>query len=310
MLDVIFEAPLSDVPRGCTVRAHAVDATGDAVVRRADLAADVDTAGNLIALHGADAMPQAMRDTLIGASAGSGFRGRTAALTEGDAEQRLLRRLCWELPITLRISGQQKVLKSMLEAAGGDAAAGVKMSLFFVDQCSGWREGGEMLTRIAANDGALVMNLGPERPQPAPPQHWLADTGELPLLATRRSRLLSVDGDRVSLSHRDWYSDNEGIVRALHEWDVSARLDLESGTSAQDVRFADVEVTHGRLPWRECPSAGGSGAWLNGRSAAEIDELISEDFIGIATCTHLNDTLRMFADVTDLLALEDPAATH
>jgi hypothetical protein len=301
MLDVVFDEPLSDQPRGCVVRAHAVDAIDDEAVRRAELVAEIDQAGNLAAIHGADAMPQTMRTAILGESAGSGFRGRTSALAEGDAQQRLLRRLCWELPITLRISGQQKVLKSVL-----DSGAGVQMSLFFVDQCSGWRSGGEMLTRIAANDGALTMNLGPERPGLAPAQHWLDETVALPLMATRRSRVLSVDGDRVSLSHRDWYSDTEGVVRALHEWDVSARLDA----SEDGVRFADVEVTHGRLPWRECPSAGDSGAWLNGRTPAEIDELISEEFVGIGTCTHLNDTLRMFADVSDLLALNDYAPTR
>jgi hypothetical protein len=306
MLDVFFSEPLADETRGCEVRAHAVDAIGDVAVRRADLIADVDAAGQVTALRGADMMPEEMRRAVIGAAAGSGFRARTAGLADGDADQRLLRRLCWELPITLRISGQERVLKSVLRTG-----TGVQMSLFFKDQCSGWRDGGEMLTRVAANNGALVMNLGPQRPQPAPAQQWLHESDVMSPMSMRRSRVLSVDGDRVSLSHRDWYADDEGAMRALHEWDVSARLVFDRpDLTARDVRFADVEVTAGRLPWRECPSAAGSGGWLDGRSAAEVDELISEEFVGIATCTHLNDALRMFADVTDLLTLDEYAPTR
>ncbi|HEY3736139.1 MAG TPA: DUF2889 domain-containing protein [Jatrophihabitans sp.] len=294
LVDVLLPELPSGRSQSCTVRARAVDAVDDVVARSAGFVAEVAGRTVLIGLSGAAAMPEGMRSTVIGASAASGLRGRTAALASGDSEQRLLRRLFWEMPITLRIAGQHTVIEEM-----GASRSSARIPLDFVDQCSGWRSGGEVLTRIAAADGVLSMELGPERPEPAPAERWLPNTEPRSPLSMRRSRVLSIAGSEVSLTHRDWYADANGVVRALHEWNVEARLDLtEDGP-----RFADVRVTGGQLPWRECPSAGGSGSWLDGRSPAEIDATISEDFLGIATCTHLNDALRMFADVPDLLEL-------
>mgnify|MGYP001546215613 CR=1 FL=1 len=47
-------------------------------------------------------------------------------------------------------------------------------------------------------------------------------------------------------------------------------------------------------------AAGGSVTRLVGRGPQDVDQVIGEQFVGPSTCTHLNDLLRMLADVPDL----------
>ncbi|MGO9511307.1 MAG: DUF2889 domain-containing protein [Mycobacterium sp.] len=59
------------------------------------------------------------------------------------------------------------------------------------------------------------------------------------------------------------------------------------------------------LPWQECPGAIGSAARVQGMGLVELRDRVRGEFVGVSTCTHLNDTLRAIADLDALLDLTD-----
>ncbi|HTR69046.1 MAG TPA: DUF2889 domain-containing protein [Mycobacteriales bacterium] len=258
----------------------AIDAEGaETVIRRMTLRAQLDNESRLVGL---DTLGDAPTADLIGRRVASGFRAATSDLT-GTPEHRLLRRMLWDLPIAVMVGMQPRILDHPATTNHP------QMILTGVDQCSGWRAGGEMLTRIADAGGVLRMPLGPELDDPA------ADA--LAPLQSRRARSLTVTAraaPSVRATFRDSYADPDGIARRLHEWVVEAALD-QNGT------LGTIQVEPGRLPWAECPFAAHSATRLIGRRPDEIETAVAEEFVGTTTCTHLNDTLRTLAEVPDLL---------
>jgi hypothetical protein len=175
------------------------------------------------------------------------------------------------------------------------------MDLRGVDQCSGWRAGGQMLLQIAAAGGILRMPLGPQvQSRVFDPAPWTDMLPALPPWATRRARATVVrrleTGARVEVRYRDSYADPDGIERALHEWQVGIDMDPAG-------RFIDLRARPGRLPWAECPSAQASAAMLAGYRSEDVESVVATAFKGTGTCTHLDDTLRTLTEVPDLLAL-------
>jgi hypothetical protein len=231
--------------------------------------------------------------SLIGTSAVKGLRRRLAGLLDAGDGGRALRRLLWDLPMGLRVSSQAMLLDH--PAITPPPPMGVHEA--GVDQCAGWQRGGEMLRLIESSGGALPMQLSDE----VVGDDHLGHLGPpaLPALATRRRRLLRVDRAdgvlRVHARHRDSYADPDGVERALHHWVV----DVIAG--AEDQVITAVSVRSLALPWRECPSAAGSGQRLVGRSFTELEELVPAEFTGTSTCTHLNDTYVSLAGVPELL---------
>ena len=232
--------------------------------------------------------------SLVGTSAVSGLRRRLAGLVDAGDRGKALRRLLWDLPIGLRVSSQAMLLDH--PAITPPPPMGIHEA--GVDQCAGWQRGGEMLQLIEVSGGALPMQLSDE----VVGDDHLGHLGppSLPALATRRRRLLRVDrgagGLRVHARHRDSYADPDGVERALHHWVV----DVIAG--AEDQVITAVSVRSLSLPWRECPSAAGSGQRLVGRRFAELESLVPLEFTGTSTCTHLNDTFVSLAGVPELLA--------
>ena len=264
---------------------------GDELVELVELA----IAGRTGELAVLDVTPAGLApEGLLGASAYRGFRRRLDVLATGDAEELALRRLLWDLPLTIMIGMQPRIIEHPLvpvRAAMPNPPPGV-------DQCAGWVAGGQMLQLIEATDGRLRMTPSPVLvggdhlgdPEPT----------VLPPFSTRRRRRLRVgleDGVLViSDVHRDSFADPEGVERVLHNWIVSATADPD------DLVIESVEVSSGALPWVECPTAAGSGGRLVGRRFDELEALITTEFTGITTCTHLNDTLLTMAAVPELLA--------
>jgi len=287
VLDVTPERPLA---RACVVHARATDTVN---TNHVDLTAAVDDRGTLARLAGAEIAAEAFLSDLNGATVGRGFRARLAPLAQLGPHERLLRRVLWELPIVVQVASQT----ALLDHPG--AGHFVMLDERGIDQCSGWRARGEMFTQAVGDDGLLRMPLGPERPGPTLTAPWLPDLREIPPMSTRRSRVLSVQDDVVRLHHQDAYADPDGVSRALHEWSVTARLDGR----AEDRRIGAISVEAGRLPWQECPFAGASAERLVGRALGEIEQAVAEEFLGIGTCTHLNDLLRMLADVSDVASI-------
>jgi hypothetical protein len=54
------------------------------------------------------------------------------------------------------------------------------------------------------------------------------------------------------------------------------------------------------LPWQECPGAIGSATRIQGMTLSAMRDRVRAEFVGISTCTHLNDTLRAIADLDAL----------
>ena len=67
--------------------------------------------------------------------------------------------------------------------------------------------------------------------------------------------------------------------------------------------FRSCAATYGALPWPECPGATASAGRLAGTPVAGLRRRVRQEFLGVGTCTHLNDTLRALADVGSLIAV-------
>ncbi len=298
VLDVVPERALS---MAADLRGTSVDipAGGNDPIRQVDVQASVGADALLTAFSASYApVPD-----LVGRSAGRGFRAALDPLAQHGAPGRQLRRLLWDLPILVQVAGQTALLDH------GRARAEMQLSRRGTDQCSGWRAEGQMMRQIDRNAGVLVMPLGPITIERSLAARWIPSLPDLPPMATRRSRVLWVeprDANRVDLTvqFRDSYADPDGIQRALHEWTIRTSL-VGEGDAAT---FAEFAIDAGRLPWVECPIAGGSANRISGRAPAEVEAAVGAEFAGISTCTHLNDTLRTLAEVTDLLP--EPAIRH
>lgn len=148
--------------------------------------------------------------------------------------------------------------------------------------------------------------MGPEAPaleRRGDPLSWhpLAQLGPE---ATRRRRRLDLlaptDGEPnwTFESHfRDSYCDTEGSESVLHEYLVDGWLD--EGCR----HIGGVRVEARVLPWVECPAAVGSGSRLAGRPLADLRREVRAEFVGTTTCTHLNDSFRVLADLVPLRGL-------
>jgi len=230
---------------------------------------------------------------LVGQSVLRGFRRQLDPLKEGTANEQAMRRMMWDFPLALMVNGQT----SSLDHPALEAPQPMGQ-LPGVNQCSGWRAGGDMLTSIEKAGGVLRMKLSDEL---VGDEH-LGDTNPPPLapMASRRRRQVQVRLERDELvirdRFRDSYSDPDGIERALHHWIVDVRAGVD------DHVITRVEVTSMALPWLECPSAGGSGARLVGERLDDAEVLVGTEFKGITICTHLNDTLVMLSGVPELLS--------
>ena len=237
--------------------------------------------------------------TLAGQSSMRGLRRRLDPLREGPPELVALRRLLWDLPIALMISSQALMVDHPAIPAPMPMLGGMPG----VDQCSGWRRGGQMLTLIEEGGGVLRTELSDE----IITDDHLGDPLPLPLapMATRRRRRIRVGrvaGRLELLDHqRDSYADPDGVERALHHWIVRGEAAGEPPT------IESIAVESRALPWRECPAAAGSAQRLVGRPLADAEGLVGAEFTGITTCTHLNDTLVALSSIPELLgALEQP----
>jgi Protein of unknown function (DUF2889) len=85
----------------------------------------------------------------------------------------------------------------------------------------------------------------------------------------------------------------------VHEYTVEGAVDVS--TRMISVVTATVRV----LPWQECPGAIGSASRIRGMALSELRARVRGEFVGVSTCTHLNDTLRAIADLDALLGLRE-----
>jgi hypothetical protein len=113
----------------------------------------------------------------------------------------------------------------------------------------------------------------------------------------RFRRLDLLPDDRFDAHFRDSHVDGDGVETIVHEYTVEGSVDVPTQTIGSVT--ANVQV----LPWQECPGAIGSAARIRGMPLRELRDRVRGEFVGISTCTHLNDTLRAIADLDALLGL-------
>jgi hypothetical protein len=241
-------------------------------------------------------------EDLVGATVGSGYRQRALdALPDDAAHRTLLNLIVDDMPGACLVSGVA------VQRAHADAFAGPAIRqhiLATADICAGWASDATILNTFREHD-RMPVAIGPPAPtieRDDDPAGW-HPMAELPPHATRRRRCLDLwpEPDAEESTHgfeahfRDSYVDEEGDETVVHEYVVTGRIDAGRRT------FTAVEAQARVLPWIECPGAVASAGRLVGTPIGDVRARVRATFIGQSTCTHLNDTLRMLADLEVLL---------
>ncbi|HEX3960578.1 MAG TPA: DUF2889 domain-containing protein [Trebonia sp.] len=294
------------VTGGMVVRATGRDirtsSSGEAVeLSRAGLEVDIDyLSGRTVRAIASEPAEPALGQ-LVGASAASGFRRLARDAVPGQAARRtVLYQLLDDVPVAALIGGYAAGAMrrpGTLPAAGMGSRAGI---------CAGFQDGGTMMDLVARH-GSVPTVVGPVAPEVggADPDGWQRIT-PLPPGGMRRRRLLDVTPDGAQLRVFTWFRDTfqfpGGDQTIVHEYEVDARVVPGSWT------VAEATATPRVLPWSECPQAAASAGRLAGQSLPGLRERVRTDFVGISTCTHLNDQLRSLADVIALAEACLPAA--
>jgi hypothetical protein len=232
---------------------------------------------------------------LTGCSVGPGFRSTLGKLIPDElARGGLLHLLLDDWVGAALVSGygvQHAAItlgiEQKLPEGSADRMAGV---------CAGLADDALFIAYVRRN-GTIPSSHGPI----APPLDGLHDTDPLRPHGMRRFRRLDlrpVDGESADFDahFRDSHLDGDGVETIVHEYTVTGSVNTASRTITSVA--AEVRV----LPWQECPNAIASASRIEGMSLTEMRERIRGEFVGISTCTHLNDTLRCIADLDALLA--------
>ncbi|MGO9098241.1 MAG: DUF2889 domain-containing protein [Mycobacterium sp.] len=233
---------------------------------------------------------------LVGAPAMSGFRAAAdTAAPQLRRRRDLLYTLLDDIPVATLISGHALSASGLL---GSPAKSGY---LPVANQCAGFVTGGLLMSSFKAGDPAIVTGpIAPDIDTADDPDAW-HDMARLPLHAMRRRRRLDVsgngDGGTVSVDaiFRDTYVRSDGQETIIHEYTLTATVDLESGMILQSHAVPRV------LPWQECPGAVASAGRISGMTLPELHFRVRKELSGTTTCTHLNDLLRSVADVAALI---------
>ncbi len=173
-----------------------------------------------------------------------------------------------------------------------------------VDLCAGWAGDASMMQIVRAT-GQNPTPLGPVAPElldPADPEGWHLRPRLAPHSMRRARRLDVIAPDqagapyRIDAHFRDSHVDGAGEETVVHEYGVIASVDTEART------LLTVDASAHVLPWQECPQALASASRLAGQPIADLRRVVRREFTGTSTCTHLNDVLRLLADVEFLAA--------
>jgi hypothetical protein len=270
-------------------------------VGAATVTATLDASGRLATL---DVAPAAVGATqLLGRPVAGGFRAALADVCPTVVAARSpLALLLDDLPVAALISGYARLYI-------GDVPASTAAHMTKADICSGWREGGTMVSSVRSGYGVPV-TIGPSAPDlpselAADPDGWHA-IGPLAPGAMRRRRLVDVavvdeSWDVIAL-FRDTHVDGDGVETVLHEYTLTATIDAATRC------FTACAAVPRVLPWVECPVAAASAGDLVGVAIDDVREVVRTSMRGTSTCTHLNDLLRSLGDVgplVDLIARSD-----
>jgi len=243
--------------------------------------------------------------SLVGESAMSGFRRRLAEVA--GAGERVagtpLYQLLDDVPGATLVSGtawQRWYDMDDYRVIKADVSQRVMR-----DVCTGYQDGSSALNP----DGTLrwqqnrqhAVDLGEVGDDLA--WHVRARPAEVTMCRARR---IDVWADGAVLHVDAFFQDSstlpEGGRQSIHEYTVTARADLETGTLRTVTPIPRV------LPYDECPLAVQNVSALAGLPMRELRGAVLERLRGPLGCTHLNDMLRALAAVP-ALARNLPTAT-
>jgi hypothetical protein len=233
-------------------------------------------------------------EKLLGSRVGPGFRSTVARLFPDEVERAgLLHLLLDDWVGAALVSGyavQHAAINLGIEEKLGPGVADNMAGI-----CAGFAADASLVP-YAKRNGTIPSVHGPT----APPLDAAGMHTVEPLRAhgMRRFRRLDLGPDDSFSAHfRDSHVDGDGVETIVHEYTVVGALD--SVTRIVTAVDANVRV----LPWQECPGAIASAARVQGMSLSDMRARVRTEFVGISTCTHLNDTLRALADLDALLDL-------
>jgi len=231
---------------------------------------------------------------LIGAPARSGFRGWVAqALAYHHPSRTLLWQLLDDLPLALLIAGYGMTREHPEWEIPAEATDRLS------DLCAGWARHGTMLGTLIQT-GIFPVPIGPPAPpldDTADPLAWHDPAAMAPRSVRRVRRLDLTAGDTLTLQvyFRDSHRAADGSTDVLHEYTLDATVDPISLEVTSAVAQAHT------LPWPECPGALASTGRIVGVRVDDLPDLVTADFVGTSTCTHLNDLLRSVSGVTSMV---------
>jgi hypothetical protein len=237
---------------------------------------------------------------LVGLSAMSRFRGPMSAALPDEVEARTpLHLLLDDLPGAWLVAGY-----GATRANPDPGAASARMRdhvARITDTCAGWVSDGSILVEFRAHD-EIPTPMGPPAPDLGRVDDALAwhHIDPLPAGATRRRRRLdlvreSSTSARFDAHFRDSYAEDLDVESVVHEYTVTGRIDTRTAT------IVEIDAQPRVLPWVECPATIESARRLIGTPVTDLRRRVRAEFVGTSTCTHLNDTLRMLADLDVLI---------
>ncbi len=283
------------VGHGRDLVTHA-DGTAE-IVGEATMRADVDYDDGRRVLDLVTDPPDPALGALIGRRASSGYR---RSLDELLAHRRgsALFLLLDDLPMAAMISGNVFVITGhSIERLGVHNAPPV-------DVCIGWRHGGLLLETVERT-GRVLDARGPRAPalvDASDPLGW-HPLAPLTTWSMRRARRLDVHvdaatGDVVAETmFRDVVVEEDGHEYAVHEYDLTARVDARTGI------VTTIDAVPRAAPGPQCPGAATSAQRIVGAQLHAVRAFVRDDMPATTSCTHLNDALRALGDVHALAAM-------
>jgi Protein of unknown function (DUF2889) len=245
---------------------------------------------------------------LVGRSALSRFRPAARAALGDEHLGSVLAQLLDDVPVATIVSAA--AMSRM--GVHADSSSGVQRTAR-TDICAGWQAEGALARRRAA--GA---EKGPMRERSPLAGDLVSADGQgwhpmPPLEPTGMRRVRRLDLVPVALAGaharasapagaafladglvRDSFYDPRDTEVVVHEFTVRAAV-------AADGTVLDASAGIGVVPGPQCPEARPSATRIVGQRAGELRDGVAREFVGITTCTHLNDTLRSLAGVAALV---------
>jgi hypothetical protein len=253
---------------------------------------DLDQWGSVTAVEADPPVPALHQ--LAGAHSSRGFRRRVDEVVPDHRDVgTVLHQLLDDVPMAGLLTNY-----GATREMGDDFDLPAETAEGMADLCAGWERDATMLGAMTAT-GIFPIPLGPPAPDlasPDDPLAWHEMEALAPRSVRRRRRIDLIAGDVFGLDvhFRDSHLAQDGTEDVLHEYTLVGTVDPAT------LVVLSSEATARTLPWPECPRALGSAGRIVGERVSELRPLVTTDFKGITTCTHLNDVLRSLAGVTAL----------